>query len=123
MNRLKPAKGVVYFLAFILIAIALVCQPNVGVTNAFYNSVQAGIILGTLFAVGAFANLFIGLTRQRWNVIWFSPFFVYTVMAWMLVLQGSAGLPVSTPISNTLLSALIGFELLEDWPTWKNSYR
>jgi len=119
MNRwIKPTKGIAYFLAFFVISLALVLQPERGVPNLYHNDISVSIIMGTLFGVSSLANLFIGLTRLRFNLIWFAVYYSYTIMSIMLL----PDVPVTTVTSNILLCGLMTIDVIEDRRQWKSSY-
>lgn len=111
--NIKRIKGVLLFLAFTGIALALYHEPDRGVARHF---ALAGISINFVvigFGVSSIANLITGWLGLKWNPLWFAIFFLYTGMSVLAYLEGS-GIPAVPVFIYMLMSGFLLVDYITD---------
>lgn len=112
ISWLRPLKGVLIFLTFFGLGVAMLAQPNLGVVTVMHLlNIPVSFVAGAFF-ISAFMSLITGLRRMNWNAVWISVFIFYTVSAWVWSLTFS--MPATAPIAYTLLSSFLTLDVISD---------
>jgi len=113
-KRIRAIKGVLLAVAFLGIALSIMLQPDRGAVGYLE---RVGVHAAGIFAwfmLSAVMCFISGITYREWNALWFAPFFIYTGMTWVAVLNSNTNPPLVSGFAYTLLSGLLLLDLLAD---------
>lgn len=108
------AKGLIYALTFILIAIGFYLQPVSGVTDEL---AQFGLPLSIwigMFALSGIAVGIQGVMNWRWNAIIFAPILMYVGALFALRFIHLSNAPISTVAVHLALGFLVILDIYSD---------
>lgn len=116
LKQIKLAKGVIYLFTFVLSGIFLYSEPNLGVMKSLTNiGIPASGWLA-IFIVTGIANFLTGVYDWNWNMLWFSPIYMYTG-ATLIPVATVETFPTTPLILYLLLSLLTILDVWKDWTT------
>ncbi len=110
---MRRAKGLLIFIAFISIAMALLFEPEKGVMGFLSNANVPVWLVAALFVLSGVANLLLSWQKGHWNAAGFAVIYSYTAMMWVGIYYGY-DIPIAQAISNTLLCSILTITIAEE---------
>ncbi|KKN43481.1 hypothetical protein LCGC14_0702720 [marine sediment metagenome] len=110
---MRKARGLLIFIAFISIAIALLFEPEKGVMGFLKNAGVSVWLVASLFALSGVVNLLLSWGKGQWNIAGFAIIYSYTAMMWVAIYQ-NYDIPIAQALSNTLLCAMLTINTMEE---------
>lgn len=119
LSWFRPLKGLMIFLTFIGLALALQFQPSVGIVEQINLLGLSTVFVSSWFVFSGVMSLITGLMRWNWNALWIAVFVFYTILAWSSTI-GSGRIPAAAPIAYSLLSAILTLDVVHDLMAGRN---
>jgi len=108
------AKGLIYAITFLLIAIGFHVQPNAGITNELAQFGFPISIWIVMFALSGVAVGLQGVMNWRWNAIVFAPILMYVGALFALRFIHLSNAPISTVAVHLALGFLVILDIYSD---------
>lgn len=111
-NRIRTIKGGLLFVAFLVVAVSIYFQPELGTISHIteFGLSPTFMVSGFLFA--AVSSLYTGLKHLKWNIIIYTPFMFYTGATWEAVIAGGGS---RVPVAGAAFYTLLLVFMLIDW--------
>lgn len=111
----KRIKGVVYLIAFFLIALGFHFQPTKSVLDVLYNYGIHAEAWTFMFLVTTGLVGYQTILSQRWNFITFTPYFMYASSIFMLRVSNISETALSSVTIVVVLALVMLTDILQDW--------
>ena len=118
MTIMRRAKGLLIFIAFISIAMALLFEPEKGVMGFLEHTGVPAWLVAILFIQSGVVNLLLSWKKGHWNTAGFAVIYSYTAMMWVGIYYGY-DIPIAQALSNTLLCSILTITTMEE-TQWEN---
>ncbi|KKN27186.1 hypothetical protein LCGC14_0867060 [marine sediment metagenome] len=110
---MRKAKGLLIFIAFISIALALLFEPEKGVMGFLSNANVPVWLVAALFVLSGVTNLLLSWQKGHWNIAGFAILYSYTAMMWVGISYGY-DISLAQAVSNTLLCSILTINAMEE---------